>query len=52
MKLKLICDCCGGEETCGSLTIINMGEKDIEINGIYLNPKTTKKLIKFLNLTK
>ena len=45
--LILKCSCIA-KKACGRLRVINYGDKDCEINGIYLDKKDTKKLLEYL----
>ena len=53
-NLALPCTCVGGRRSCGSLRIINYDNGDFEFKttkdkAVFLNAKSIKKLIKFLN---
>jgi hypothetical protein len=60
-NLILPCNCAGGKKYCGAITLLKyegedkdceIGIKNIstkKINWVYLNKKSIKKIIKFLN---
>jgi len=50
LKLVLPCECCNrkNSKACGSLFVIDFGDGEIELDGIFLKPKSVAKLIKFL----
>ena len=57
--MKIHCDCVAGKKYCNTLVVLDYGDKDCEIqvitgngttkNIVFLNEKSIKKLIKFLN---
>ena len=50
LKLVLPCDCCNrkNSKACGSLFVIDFGDGDVELDGVYLNKKSVERLRKFL----
>lgn len=50
-RLILTCDCAvkkSGVKPCGKLQVLNFGNGDFEIEGVFLKPKSINKLLAFI----